>query len=85
MIVIHEPIWNAHTGRREVGLAVHKLYMEKDPIEVMIDKRRKDGTLIYPNIFHLAKVKVREHRQEVRHGVRLAIIPIDVMTEVIVR
>jgi hypothetical protein len=85
MIIIHRPIWNAHTGRRTIGLAVHKILQENEIVEVMIDYKRKDGSLIYPHKFEISKGNCIGYPEVVIKGVRIMEIPIDKFKEVIVR
>jgi hypothetical protein len=85
MISVRTPIWNANTGRREIGLAVHKILQEDEIVQVQIEYTRKDGSKIYPNIFEISKGNLVGYREEVRKGVRIMIIPIDKFKEVIVR
>jgi hypothetical protein len=85
MIRIKTPIWKANTGRREVGLAVHKILQEGPMVQVEITYTRKDGTRIYPNIFEIPKRNCVGYPEEVKHGVRIMRIPIDVFKEVVVR
>jgi hypothetical protein len=85
MILIHKPIWRADTGRREVGLAVHKILQEGAIVQVEIDYVRKDGTRIYPNIFEISKVKLSGYPEKVVHGTRIMLIPINDFKERIVR
>ncbi len=85
MIQVRTPIWNAHTGIRTIGLAVHKILQEREVVQIEITYTRKDGTRIYPNIFEISKSKLRGYPEEVKHGVRLMIVPIDSFKEVIVR
>ena len=85
MIVIHKPRFKADTGRREVGLAIDKVLREREIVEVMIDYKRKDGSLLYPNKFEISRAKLKGYKEEVVHGTRLVIVPIDAFKEVIVR
>lgn len=85
MIRVFCPIWNAHTGRREVGLAVHKILQESGIVQVEIPYTRKDGTRIYPNIFEIPKHKLKGYPEKVIKGVRIMQVPIDAFKEVVVR
>ena len=85
MIIIHKPRFRADTGRREIGLAVDKVLREREIVEVMIDYKRKDGSLLYPNKFEISRAKLKGWPEQVVHGTRLIIVPIDEFKEVIVR
>lgn len=85
MITIQKPRFRADTGRREVGLAIDKIVRERDIVQVQITYRRKDGSLLYPNIFEIHKADLRGYPEDVIKGVRIMIIPIDAFKEVIVR
>jgi hypothetical protein len=78
-IVVHKPIMNADTGRREVGLAAHKVYREGVVCEVIIDYVRKNGTLLYPDPMYIASQDVFLFPSQVIKGVKLHIVPIDAM------
>jgi len=85
MIRIMKPIWNADTGRRCIGLAVHKILQEGAIVQVEISYTRKDGTRIYPNIFEISRSKLSGYPERVIKGVRIMEIPIDAFKESIVR
>lgn len=86
MITIWKPRMRADTGRREVGLAIHKVMAERETVQVQITYRRKDGSLLYPNtIFEIQRSKLTGWPEEVIKGVRLVIVPLDQFKEVPVR
>ena len=85
MIQIWKPLMRADTGRREVGLAIHKVMMERETVQVQITYRRKDGSLIYPNIFEIQRSKLVGYPESVIKGVRIVKVPLDQFKEVIVR
>jgi hypothetical protein len=85
MIQVRAPIWQANTGQRRIGLAVHKILQERAIVQVEITYTRKDGTRLYPNIFEISKSKLVGFPETVIKGVRIMEIPIDAFKEVIVR
>ena len=66
-------------------LAVDKILREREIVQVQITYRRKDGSLLYPNIFEIPRCKLKGYPEEVVKGVRLMIVPIDAFKEIIVR
>jgi hypothetical protein len=85
MIQIFKPIMRADTGRREVGLAVHKILQEGAIVRVQIIYKRKDGSLLYPNIFEISRAKLVGYPEDVIKGVRIMRVPIDAFQESVVR
>jgi hypothetical protein len=85
MISVKTPIWKADTGRRLIGLAVHKILQEREIVQVEITYTRKNGSRIYPNIFEIHKSKLNGFPEVVIKGCRIMEIPIDCFKEVIVR
>ena len=81
-IEILKPIMNAgdqKKGRREIGLALHKVWEEGDIVHVNILYKRRDGSRLYPNTFVIEKSKVLLYPTQTMEGVTLAIVPIDAM------
>lgn len=83
MIEIFKPIMRADTGRRCVGLAEFKLWREGEMVNVDITYKRKDGSRIYPNPFQIPRSIVLRMPTQWQKGVKLYIVPIDLMHEVI--
>jgi len=82
-IKIGKPMMRADTGRREVGLAVDKVYLEGNIVEVEISYRRKsDNTRLYPNNFVGSKEDILKYPQKVIKGVRLVYVPLDTLKEI---
>jgi len=82
-IKVWKPMMRSDTGRREVGLAVDKVYLEGDIVEVEIGYIRKgDKTRLYPNNFVGTKKDILNCPQKVIQGVRLAYVPLDMLKQV---
>ncbi len=81
-IKIMKPIMNAGNikkGRREIGIALNKVWQEGEIVHVDITYRRKDGSRLYPNTFAVQKNKVLKCPTKTIKGVTLAIVPIDIL------
>lgn len=61
----------------------YKLWQEGDVITVDIVYKRKDGSRIYPSPFKISRNKVLSCPSQWNQGVKLYIVPIDMMQEVI--
>lgn len=67
---------HAESGKPIVGLAIHKVMLESEIVEVDFWLKRKDGTRVFPNQFYISKTKALTYPQEVIKGVRLVKIPL---------
>ena len=85
MIRLRKPEMHADTGRPIVGLAVDKVLREREIVQVEFTLTRKNGTLIFPNIFEMPRSKMAIYPQEVYKGIRLIKIPLDDFKEAIRR
>jgi hypothetical protein len=69
-VVIHQPIWKT----RSIGIAEHRIV---DDLIVEIDYRTKDGQLLYPHTYFIARAAAMRYPVQEMRGLRLRIIPID--------
>lgn len=76
---------HADTGKPIVGVAIWKIMQERDTVQVEFTLRRKNGTLVFPNIFEMPRSKMAKYPQEVRNGIRLVKIPLADFKEAIRR
>ncbi len=73
----------ADTGKREVGLAIHKVMQEGELVEVEITYARKsDNTPLYTSKFVGTKKMILDCPQKTIKGVRLAYVPLHQMKEI---
>lgn len=81
-ISIRKPMMRADTGRREVGLAVDKVYLEGNLVDIEITYTRKDGSPLYVNKFVGRREDILACPQKVYKGIRLAYVPLDILKQV---
>ncbi len=82
-IKIVKPMMRADTGKREVGLAIHKVMQEGDLVEVEITYARKsDNTPLYTGKFIGQKSMILNCPRKVIKGVPLAYVPLHQMKEI---
>jgi hypothetical protein len=85
MIRLWKPEMHADTGKQIVGLAIYKIMLEREIVQIEFTYRRKNGSLFFPNIFEMARSKMAVYPEEVVKGIRLKKIPLADFKEAIRR
>lgn len=85
MIQLWKPMMRADTGKPVVGIAIWKIQLEGAIVQVQFSlKRKKNGTLVFPNVYEISKSKLVGYSESVINGIRIMEIPLADFKEVVV-
>lgn len=86
MISLWKPEMHADTGIPIVGLAIYKVMQEREIVQVEFTLRRKgNGSLVFPNIYEMARSDMKGYPEEIIRGIRIIKIPLNKFKETIRR
>ena len=79
-IQIRTPIWCGSLKKRAVGIAEYR--MGSGGLDIEITYKRKDGSLIYPHLYHATREQLLKAPLQItrKGGVKLRLIPVEDLT-----